>query len=182
MTDQRPYHVLFLCTSNSARSILGEVLVNTMDKDRFQGFSAGSQPAGVVHPMTLTFLDATGHDTSQLSSKSWEVFAGPDAVPLDFVFTVCDRAAQETCPVWPGQPVTAHWGIEDPVALDPGESADQKARQKPFKAAYVSLQRRLRLFMNLPLASLDRLRLKTELDRIGADGEQPQHSGPEAPD
>ena len=167
MSENRPYNVLFLCTGNSARSIFGEVLVNGMGGERFRGFSAGSDPAGYVHPVALAYLEKVGYDTSGLSSKEWEVFSGPEAPELDFVFTVCDRAAAEPCPVWPGQPVTAHWGIEDPVAHDPGESAGEEARLKPFKAAFAALQRRIQLFMNLPIASLDRIRLQHEVEEIG---------------
>ena len=171
MNDDRVYNVLFLCTGNSARSIFAEVLINSIGRERFRAFSAGSHPSGQVHPMVLAYLEKVGYDTSGLSSKGWEVFSGSDAPALDFVFTVCDRAAAEPCPVWPGQPVSAHWGIEDPVALDPGESASEEARLKPFKAAFTALQRRIQLFMNLPIASLDRMKLQQELDQIGRDGE-----------
>ena len=172
MNDNSPYNVLFLCTGNSARSILAEVLINSMAGERFRGFSAGSHPTGYVHPMALAYLEKLGYETAGLKSKGWDLFSAPDAPELDFVFTVCDRAAAEPCPVWPGQPVSAHWGIEDPAALDPGESASEQARIKPFKAAFTALQRRIQLFMNLPIASLDRMKLKQDLDQIGRDADR----------
>lgn len=158
-----PYNVLFLCTGNSARSIFGEVLVNHLGHGRFRGHSAGSHPRGEVQPLALELLDGLGYETRDLRSKDWSVYAGGDAPHMDFVFTVCDRAAAEPCPVWPGQPMTAHWGIEDPAAV----SGTHEQRMKAYRTAFHALQSRLRLFMNLPLASIDRLRLGHELDRIG---------------
>lgn len=160
---ESPYNVLFLCTGNSARSIFGEALINSMGKGRFRGFSAGSHPAGRVHPQALALLEKMQIPTAGLRSKSWEEFARADAPPMHFVFTVCDSAAAETCPVWPGQPMTAHWGVPDPAAVN----GDEQARTKAFRAAFMALRNRISLFMNLPIASLDRLRLQQELDAIG---------------
>lgn len=157
----RVYNVLFLCTGNSARSILGEALVNSLGKGRFRGFSAGSFPKGAVHPMALDVLKGMGFETEGLHSKSWEVFSGPDAPHMDFIFTVCDNAAGETCPIWPGHPVTAHWGIEDPAAV---EGEGQRAA---FLQALRQLRRRIDLFLALPLESIDRMSLGTRLRAIG---------------
>ncbi len=170
MSEARPYHVLFLCTGNSARSIFAEALINAMGRGRFRGFSAGSHPEDQPHPVTLAVLEESLHDVSGLRSKHWSEFSGEHAVPLDFVFTVCDRAAAEPCAVWPSQPITAHWGIQDPVALDLGEAADRDERMKPFRATFLALQQRIALFTNLPLASLDRLAIQAEVDRIGEGG------------
>ena len=159
----RPYNVLFLCTGNSARSILGEAILNRMGKDRFRAFSAGSAPKGEVNPNTLALLARLGFPTDGLRSKSWGEFAQPDAPPLDFVFTVCDSAASEVCPVWPGQPMTAHWGIPDPAAVE----GDEKAIAAAFREAFLLLQRRIELFANLPVKTLDRMSLKKRLDEIG---------------
>lgn len=158
-----PYNVLFLCTGNSARSILGEVLIRHWGRGRFQGFSAGSHPKGEVHPLALEVLKRYHLPTEGLRSKSWEEFATPDAAPLHFVFTVCDRAAQEVCPVWPGQPMSAHWGIEDPAAAD--GSDDQKAQA--FNKAFRELDARVKIFTSLRLELLDRMSLQRQLDAIG---------------
>jgi protein-tyrosine-phosphatase len=159
----RPYNVLFLCTGNSARSILGEAILNRMGKDRFRAFSAGSAPKGEVNPNTLALLTRLGFPTEGLRSKSWDEFARSGAPPLDFVFTVCDSAASEVCPVWPGQPMTAHWGIPDPAAVE----GDEKTITAAFREAFLLLQRRIELFANLPVKSLDRMSLKKRLDEIG---------------
>ncbi|MEZ7894591.1 MAG: arsenate reductase ArsC [Thauera sp.] len=157
------YNVLFLCAANSARSIIAEVILNQIGQGRFKAFSAGSAPRGEVHPMTLQVLRAQGYDTGALRSKSWEEFAGPDAPQLDFVFTVCDTIAGETCPVWPGQPLTAHWGVADPVKVEGSEQRQLDA----FSRTQNQLLNRLRLFTSLPLAKLDRLAIQHEIDRIG---------------
>jgi len=158
-----PYNVLFLCTGNSARSILAEVLLNHWGRGRFQAFSAGSYPKGAVHPMALELLRALKLPTDGLRSKSWNEFARPDAPRMDFVFTVCDQAAGEVCPVWPGNPVTAHWGVPDPAAVT-GTEVEQMAA---FRVAFHQLSARIRLFLALPVEKLDRLALKREADRIG---------------
>ena len=162
---QQPRHVLFLCTGNSARSIMGEVLLNARAKKRgdFIAHSAGSHPTGQVNPMTLELLRKSRLSTDGLRSKSWNEFAQPDAPKLDFVFTVCDDAAGEVCPVWPGQPVTAHWGVEDPANVE----GDDETKHKAFLRAFTTLQRRLDLFLSLPLEKLDKLALKERLDSIG---------------
>ncbi|WP_440997689.1 arsenate reductase ArsC [Arhodomonas sp. SL1] len=162
MDEQPHYHVLFLCTGNSARSQFAEVILNTLGRGRFTAYSAGSHPEAAVHPQALTLLEAMSLPTAGLYPKSWEEFTGPQAPSMDFVFTVCDRAAREPCPVWPGQPMTAHWGIEDPVrSIEPPEKA--------FRRAFYGLRNRVSLFLNLPLTSLDRMRLQRELDAIGRD-------------
>jgi arsenate reductase (thioredoxin) len=158
-----PYNVLFLCTGNSARSILGEAILNRLGKDRFAAFSAGSQPRGKVNPHTLELLARLGHETAFARSKSWDEFAAKGAPHMDFVFTVCDDAAAETCPVWPGQPMSAHWGIPDPAAVT-GSEAEKAAA---FADAYRMLERRISAFVSLPLASIDRLALKRSLAEIG---------------
>src|SRR5271163_1412543 len=159
---ERVYNVLFLCTGNSARSILAEAILNRRGKGRFKAFSAGSHPRGAVHPLALALLKRSGLPTEGLRSKAWDEFAQPGAPILDFVFTVCDNAAGEVCPIWPGQPMTAHWGIPDPAAVQgtPGQI------HQAFRDAFVHLDRRISLFLSLPLASLDHLALKQELDRI----------------
>lgn len=157
----RVYNVLFLCTGNSARSILAEAILNKDGAGRFRAFSAGSFPKGEVHPEALRILDQLDYPTDGFRSKGWDEFAAEDAPPLDFVFTVCDNAAGETCPVWPGQPMTAHWGIEDPAA------ADVEHLQQAFRNAYYALQRRIGLFLALPLQSIDELTLQTKLREIG---------------
>lgn len=164
MRDDRAYNVLFLCTGNSARSIIGEAVLNHVGQGRFRGFSAGSTPRGEVHPMTLEVLGAAGISTDGLRSKAWDEFAAPDAPKMDFVFTVCDNAAGEACPVWPGQPMTAHWGIEDPAATD----GPDFRRRAAFEDALRFMRNRLGAFVNLPLASIDRLALQSKLHGIGA--------------
>lgn len=160
-----PCNVLFLCTGNSARSIIAESICNTEWAGRLRGFSAGSHPKGAVHEGALRLLRHLGHDTSRLRSKGWEEFARPDAPQMDFVITVCDDAAGEVCPVWPGQPITAHWGVPDPAAAT-GNAAEIALA---FDRAYAMLDRRIGIFANLPFATLDGLRLKRALDDIGND-------------
>ncbi|MCY0093975.1 arsenate reductase ArsC [Hoeflea ulvae] len=162
MTD-RPYNVLFLCTGNSARSILAEAIMNRLGEGRFRAYSAGSQPKGTVHPLALDLLRRLNHDTGFARSKSWEEFADPGAPRMDFVFTVCDNAANESCPVWPGQPMSAHWGIPDPAGAE-GTDAE---RHLAFSEAYRMLNARISIFTSIPLASIDRLALKDRLDAIG---------------
>ncbi len=159
----KPLNVLFLCTHNSARSVIAEAVLNRLGQGRFRGFSAGSMPRGAINPYTLDLLARLNYDVSGFSSKSWEVFATPDAPKMDFVFTVCDDAANETCPVWPGQPMTAHWGLPDP-SVATGTEAE---RRLAFADTHRMLNQRIGIFVNLPLASLDRLKLQKELDRIG---------------
>lgn len=158
-----PFNVLFLCTGNSARSILAESALNRMGKGRFVAYSAGSQPKGEVHPLALDLLEAQGFPIEGLRSKSWDEFERPGAPKMDFIFTVCDNAATETCPVWPGHPMTAHWGLPDPAAV----VGPVETRRRAFRDTLIALQSRLRLFTSLPIAKLDRLRLKRELDMIG---------------
>jgi arsenate reductase len=162
MSD-RVYNVLILCTGNSARSILGEALVNHWGRGRLRGFSAGSHPKGEVHPIALQLLEHMKLPTEGLRSKGWDEFAAPGAPVLDFVFTVCDNAAGEVCPVWPGQPIRAHWGVPDPAAVT-GSDAEQWLA---FREAFRQLENRIRIFANLPIESLDRLRLKERVDQIG---------------
>lgn len=157
------YHVLFLCTGNSARSILAEALMNHLGNGRFRAYSGGSHPGGIVNRFALELLEKNGLPTRGLRSKSWDEFAQPGAPRIDFVFTVCDSAAGEVCPVWPGQPVTAHWGIEDPSFV-PGSDDD---RRRAFLQAYNELRRRIELFLSLPIGKLDRPALKSRLDEIG---------------
>jgi arsenate reductase len=157
------YNVLFLCTGNSARSILAEAILNHRGAPTFCGFSAGSRPTGRVSPYALQQLGAAGLPTAGARSKSWEEFAKPGAPKIQFVFTVCDNAAKETCPIWPGQPMTAHWGVPDPAAVD--GAPEQIARA--FREAFVTLDRRIALFLSLPLSTLDQLAIKKEIDRIG---------------
>jgi protein-tyrosine-phosphatase len=157
----RVYNVLFLCTGNSARSILAEAILNKEGAGRFSAFSAGSFPKGEVHPEALRLLAELGFPTEGYRSKSWDEFAGAGAPKLDFVFTVCDNAAGEVCPIWPGQPMTAHWGIEDPAAVE-GDGQSQA-----FRKAFYTLQRRIQLFLALPLESIDELSLQTRLREIG---------------
>ncbi|WP_300434908.1 arsenate reductase ArsC [Zoogloea sp.] len=169
MTD-RIYNVLFLCTGNSARSILAEAILNQIGKGRFRAYSAGSHPAGKVNPYVLEMLAAQNLPVAELRSKSWDEFAAPGAPALDFVFTVCDNAAGEVCPVWPGQPVSAHWGIEDPAAVQ----GDDAARRHAVHTALQLLNRRISVFINLPFAKLDKMALKQEVDSIGRLREQGQ--------
>lgn len=158
----RPFNVLFLCTGNSARSILAEAILNHKGKGRFKAFSAGSHPTGKVNPAAIELLESLQIPTAGLRSKAWDEFAVPGAPKLDFVFTVCDNAASEVCPVWPGQPMTAHWGVADPAHVE-GEVAGGKA----FKDAFRILARRIELFMSLPIGSLDRLALGNKVRDIG---------------
>src|SRR5215469_11100580 len=162
MSD-RPFNVLFLCTGNSARSIMAEAILNKIGAGKFRAFSAGSQPKGRVHPEALQLLQSLGYDTSSFRSKSWSEFADPGAPLLDFVFTVCDNAAGEACPVWPGQPMTAHWGVPDPAEArgSPAETA------LAFKDAYRMLHQRIGVFTSLPLRLLDQLSLQAKLNEIG---------------
>lgn len=161
--DQAPKNVLFLCTGNSARSIMGEVIMNSMGHGKYKAYSAGSHPGGTVNPLTIELLQKNRLPTEGLRSKDWDEFAQPGAPELDFVFTVCDDAAGEVCPVWPGQPVTAHWGVEDPAAV----KGDDELKRKAFFSAYATLQRRIELFLSLPLSKLDKLAIKKKLDEIG---------------
>lgn len=160
----RPYNLLFLCTGNSARSILAEALANQLAKGRFHAYSAGSHPRGHVHPMALQVLEEAGIATDGLRSKPWDEFATPDAPPMDLIITVCDKAAGEACPLWPGHPVTAHWGIEDPASV----AGSQEQVHKAFGKALQLLQHRLSLLMALKPEALDRLALETRVREIGA--------------
>lgn len=160
--------MLFLCTGNSARSILAESILNHWGGDRFRGFSAGSHPKGAVHTIALELLQQMRFSVNGLRSKSWSEFAGENAHPLDFVFTVCDNAAGEVCPVWPGQPMTAHWGIEDPAAVEGTDAQKWVA----FREAFRVLEQRIKIFISLPIATLDRLRLQEQLDSIGRSSPQ----------
>jgi arsenate reductase len=162
MSD-RIYNVLFLCTGNSARSILAEAILNDRGKGRFKAFSAGSHPKGAVHPMALALLERTGLPTDGLRSKAWDEFAQSGAPPLDFVFTVCDNAAGEVCPIWPGHPITAHWGQPDPAAV---EGTDLE-KADAFREAFRIIGRRIDLFLSLPLTTLDRLALGNKVRAIG---------------
>jgi arsenate reductase (thioredoxin) len=159
----RVFNVLFLCTGNSARSVIAEAILNKIGAGKFRAYSAGSQPKGAVNPNTLTLLASLGYDTAAFRSKSWSEFARPGAPALDFVFTVCDNAAGESCPVWPGQPMTAHWGVPDPAEAD-GTPAQIAVA---FKDAYRMLHQRIAIFAALPIASLDRLSLQAKLKEIG---------------
>jgi protein-tyrosine-phosphatase len=159
----RVYNVLFLCTGNSARSVMAEAILNKVGKGRFRAYSAGSRPKGHVHPQAIQLLRTLRHPTAELRSKSWDEFARADAPKLDFIFTVCDNAANEACPVWPGKPMTAHWGIPDP-ALATGSSAEIA---QAFNEAYRMLAQRIGIFVELPIASLDALALQTKLRAIG---------------
>ncbi len=173
MTEPRLYTVLFLCTGNSARSIMAEAALSRWGAGRFRALSAGSHPTGRVNPLALKLLGQLNYDTAGFRSKSWDEFAGPDAPALDFVFTVCDNAAGEVCPVWPGQPMTAHWGVEDPAAFDgPEEQA-----LKLFRRVYLELEHRIKLFTSLRVEALDRLSLQNRLTAIGtarADDPRPE--------
>jgi arsenate reductase len=163
MNRDRPFSVLFLCTGNSARSIMAEVMLNTMGKPRFRAYSAGSRPTGTVNPYTVELLQKNRLPVDGLRSKTWDEFAAAGAPELDFVFTVCDDAAGEVCPVWPGQPITAHWGVADPAAAQGGDEDKRKA----FFHAYSRLQNRIQLFLSLPLTKLDRVALTQRLKDIG---------------
>ncbi len=157
------YNVLFLCTGNSARSILAEALLNRWGQGKFRGYSAGSQPTGKVNPLALDILQRHGFPTEGLRSKAWDEFAVPSAPTMDFVFTVCDNAANEVCPVWPGQPMTAHWGVADPAAVEGSELEKIQA----FREAFRVLEKRIQAFVNLPVPLLDKIKLKQEIDQIG---------------
>jgi len=167
MSEQlaKPYNVLFLCTGNSARSILGEALMNNLGGGRFHAYSAGSYPKGEVHPMALDLLQKSGHDISGLRSKSWDEFSTADAPQMDFIFTVCDNAANEVCPIWPGHPMTAHWGLPDPAAV----VEDEVEQRLAFADTYRMLGNRIRAFASLPLKALDELSLQHRLNDIGRD-------------
>jgi arsenate reductase (thioredoxin) len=158
-----PYNVLFLCTGNSARSIIAEALINQRGQGRFRGFSAGSHPKGAVNPIALQLLKKINLPTEGLRSKSWDEFATPTSPPLNFVFTVCDNAAGEVCPYWPGQPLTAHWGVPDPAAVEGSETEKWVA----FRDTFRMLDNRIKIFTSLPLASFDRMKLQQRLDAIG---------------
>ena len=160
--SEKQYNVLILCTGNSARSILGEVLFNTLGKGKFKAYSAGSKPAGKVNPGALEWLNENGHSTEGLRSKSWDEFSAPGAPEFDFIFTVCDNAAGEACPLWLGKPATAHWGIPDPAHIEGAQ-----ARRAAFKKAADQLARRIQLFMALPFEKLDKMVLKEKLSEIG---------------
>jgi arsenate reductase len=160
---QNHYNVLFLCTGNSARSIMAEAILNFKGKSRFTAYSAGSHPSGQVRPEALKRLEGARIPAEGLHSKSWDEFSKPGAPKLDFVFTVCDNAAKEVCPIWPGQPMTAHWGVPDPAAVKGSEQEVERA----FREAFTILDRRISLFLSLPLASIDNLALKKEIDEIG---------------
>ena len=159
--DRKPYDVLFLCTGNSARSILAEAILNRDGEGRFRAWSAGSFPKGAVHPMTLEVLGSLGFPTGHCRSKSWDEFAAPGSPALDFIFTVCDNAAGETCPIWPGHPMTAHWGLEDPAAVE------GTGQREAFLRAFHALRHRIGLFLSLPFESLDRMTLQARLKQIG---------------
>ncbi len=163
MMGERIYNVLFLCTGNSARSVLAESLLNALGRGRYRAFSAGSYPKGQVHPLAIDLLKRRNLPTEGLRSKSWDEFAAAGAPPIDFIFTVCDNAAGEVCPVWPGKPVTAHWGIADPAAAE-GTDAD---KTMAFRKAFKELETRIKLLVELPIASLDRMQLNEALSAIG---------------
>ncbi|MGV6816657.1 MAG: arsenate reductase ArsC [Thiotrichales bacterium] len=156
-------NVLFLCTGNSARSIFAEVLLERWGQGKFQSFSAGSDPAGELHPQALRLLRRLGFPTGHLRSKSWETYSSAKAPIMDFVFTVCDKAAAEECPLWPGQPLTAHWGVPDPVAV----TGDELTRVNAFRQAFIALEYRIKAFASLPLESLERSRIQVEIEKIG---------------
>jgi len=169
----RTYNVLFLCTGNSARSILAESLLNHWGKGKFRGFSAGSFPKGQVHPISVALLKQLNLPTEGLRSKSWDEFAAPGTPPLDFVFTVCDNAAGEVCPIWPGKPMTAHWGVPDPAAVEGTDTEKWQA----FREALRALESRIKLFISLPIATLDTMTLKSRLQSIGKATLDSNHAG-----
>ncbi|MGB7548975.1 MAG: arsenate reductase ArsC [Terracidiphilus sp.] len=162
-TTQKPYNILVLCTGNSARSIIGEALFNTLGAGRFKAYSAGSHPAGKVNPFAIEQVRALGYPVETLRSKSWDEFAQPDAPQMDFVVTVCDKAAGEVCPLWPGQPVTAHWGFPDPAAV---EGSDEEKRAA-FTRTLHQVRNRVQLFLSLPLGTLDRMAIENRMRAIG---------------
>jgi len=166
MTD-KIFNVLFLCTGNSARSVMAEALLAVLGKGRFNSYSAGSQPAGKVQPMAADLAAKLGFDTSRLRSKSWDEFAAPDAPPMDLIITVCDNAAGESCPFWPGQPATAHWGVADPASVE----GDEATRRHAYLEAFTVLRRRVELLVALPVDKLDRLSLQARAQDIGTQGE-----------
>jgi ArsR family transcriptional regulator, arsenate/arsenite/antimonite-responsive transcriptional repressor / arsenate reductase (thioredoxin) len=159
----REFNVLFLCTGNSARSIMAECAMNRWGKGKFRAFSAGSHPSGTVHPMTIQLLNELNYETRRLRSKSWDEFARPGSQPLDFVFTVCDNVAGELCPVWPGQPITAHWGASDPALF----AGTEEAKRRFFLRIYTELENRIKIFTSLPFESLDRFALERRVREIG---------------
>lgn len=163
MANDKVFNLLFLCTGNSARSIFGECLINRLGRGKFRGYSAGSHPEGKIHPLAIWELEQNNYRTEGLRSKDWAEFASPGSPRMDFVFTVCDKAASETCPVWPGQPMTAHWGVPDPASIE-GEDFVKRAA---FARAFKELQNRISIFVSLPFDSLDKLRLQEKLDEIG---------------
>jgi arsenate reductase (thioredoxin) len=165
MAGDKIWNVLFLCTGNSARSILAEAILNREGAGRFKAYSAGSMPTGTVNPHALALLRKLNHSTEGLRSKSWEEFAAAGAPQMDFVFTVCDNAANEVCPIWPGQPMTAHWGVPDPAAVEGSEAEKGLA----FADTYRLMSNRIGIFVNLPMSSLDRLAIQKRLDEIGRD-------------
>lgn len=174
MNRTEPFTILFLCTGNSARSILAEAIVNREGGERFRGYSAGSFPKGEVHPFTLDLLTRLGYPTEALRSKSWDEFAGPGAVEFDFIFTVCDDAAEESCPVWPGHPTSAHWGVPDPAAA----TGTEAERRLAFAEAFRMLGNRIRIFMSLPVDSLDRAALQTRMNAIGRTNDEAADATP----
>lgn len=161
--ENKVFNVLFLCTANTARSIMAEAILNQAGKGRFVAYSAGSQPAAAVNPHAIAYLERHNISTRNLRSKDWAEFTGPDAPKMDFVLTVCDKAAGEVCPVWPGQPMTAHWGVDDPAAVEGSEEKKIRA----FADAYMVLNRRIAIFLSLPLEKLDQISLRKELTSIG---------------
>ncbi|MGE4110867.1 MAG: arsenate reductase ArsC [Burkholderiales bacterium] len=164
MMNKKVFNVLFLCTANSARSIMAEAILNQAGRGRFVAYSAGSHPAAAVHPLAIALLERNRISTLNLRTKDWAEFAGPDAPKMDFVLTVCDRAAGEVCPVWPGQPMTAHWGVDDPAVAEGNEERKMKA----FYDAYMVLNRRIAIFLSLPIEKLDQISLRRQLDDIGS--------------
>lgn len=160
---EKVYNVLFICTGNSARSIIAETLMNHLGRGRFKAYSAGSHPRGDVHPLTLEILSKQGYDIAGLRSQSWTEFSVPDAPKMDFIFTVCDQAAGESCPVWPGQPITAHWGFEDPAR----PQADLEHQMRVFQVVATQIANRIRLFLSLPIDKVDRMSLQTKLQEMG---------------
>lgn len=162
MSD-KVYNVLFICTGNSARSIIAEAVMNQLGQGKFRAYSAGSHPRGEIHPLTLELLTKHRYDVAGMRSKSWDEFAGPEAPAMDFIFTVCDKAAGEMCPAWPGQPITAHWGFTDPAAVE----GDEDHKRQAFNRALMEISNRLRIFLSLPLEKIDRMSLQHELRKLG---------------